>query len=199
MIEIENIGRQIFREACLDPFSAPVAGAALEVARRLYGRDSVLQARIVDEGQIARHGDRIIIAHRAGISRPRANFVIAQMLARLFLGRDGISDVERERLIAAWICAPTETYRSVIQQVGIDLRALASTFVITETSAALRALEVERIDGAVTTPERVYKRGPGLAWVRDDDVRELARRATKRLRKTRITDEPGRVALFAAK
>src|SRR4051812_9866658 len=103
MNEAEKIGRSIFREACLDPFAGPVAGAAFELARRLYGRGSVVQARILDDGRVARCGDRTVIAHRMGVSRPRANFAVAQMLARLALERAGVEDAAKEKLVAAWI------------------------------------------------------------------------------------------------
>lgn len=102
-------------------------------------------------------GERRLI-HRRGLPPARANFAVARMLARVFLERESwwlptseATKDEIERELAAWVVAPPEPFSATVAQVGLDLRALASTFVITETAAALRAIEVEHLS---TAPSR---------------------------------------------
>lgn len=67
-----------------------------------------------------------------------------------------------------------------------------------QTCAVLRIAEVRKCSAAVTTPARVYKKGPRLSWMSDDDLRVIASRvAPQSVRKVSIADEPGRMALLA--
>lgn len=197
-MNVESIGRDIYREACLDPFTDALAGAGFELVRRIFGPRSLAEGRLMTEGAIATLGERTIIAYRTGLSRPKANFVVAKMLGRIFRERRGLAQSSgAETELAAWLTAPSATFHEAVRELGLNIRALADEFAITQTSAALRAIEVEDlIGGAVAADDHVHKRG-SMIWLHDDMVRRLAKGSPRHVRKVRVTDEPGRVALFS--
>jgi hypothetical protein len=192
MNNAEAVAREVFRSVGASP-DAPPSGGAIELALAFVGTDGIyVQPRALQEACIAViHGKRRIVV-RAGLHHRRAHFAVAAMLARLVGAHPNV-----EAAAAAWIVAPPQAFSRALSRLGVNLPGLASTFSVTETCAALRTIEVTERDGAVTTPERVYKRG-SIAWVRDEDVRSLAsaRRTLRSCKPHPIKDEPGRMALL---
>jgi hypothetical protein len=199
-----EIGERLYEEAGV--VGVPEGGAA-ELAVQLHGpRALYRQPRAMAEACDAVIGGKRRIVVREGLPAERANFAIARVLAKLAVETAawfrGLGDVERDsflRELAAYLVAPPAAVRAQLAEVGVQLRALAHAFTLTETAVAMRVAEVGAVTGVVvTTPATVYRRGPALAWVRDDDVRKLAAgRAPKSVRRVVLRDEPGRVALLA--
>lgn len=191
------LGRGIFERAGLRP-DRPPRGGAVAVAESLYGPHCVhRQPRALAEGSMAIVMGSRRIYIRSELSARRAHFAVARVVARAELGRLGhFGETDLECRIAGYLAAPDETFMPLFERHGYDLVSLSARCVVTETCAALRAFEVANGDGAVVTPERVYKRGRGLGWVGDDEVRAVARaRGAKFVRSVRIRDEPNRSAL----
>lgn len=208
MIDVDVIGSRIYRAATFHPSDGVPNGGAIALANRVYDYKIVYEAKIVAEGGVHTIAGKTRICHRIGLPRARANFVVARLLGRLFLTAEDewhslhLEDQLRiEVSLAAWLVAPPDCFRAAIQQVGLNLRKLASEFTITETAAALRYGEVQDVDTIVTAendPQHIHRHGRLLAWADQEDIFALARKSNpKSVKKARIYDEPGRTALFA--
>jgi hypothetical protein len=193
MDDAEAIGREVYEAAGMPSDAAP-DGGAVELALRLFGQEVIYERpKPMVEAGIAVIGGTQRIVLKAGISHRRANFLVAAMLVRLVTD----APFSLEDSAAAWIVAPSAAFRREIAVVGIDIGELACRFAVTETCAALRTFEVTARDGAVMTPDRVYKRGPMLARVDDVDVIAMTkRRKLASCKRLAIGDEPGRIALL---
>lgn len=194
MDEVQELGWEIFLAAGFRPTDPPKHGA-LRLAVELYGDDCIrLSERAQTEAEPVRWGDRTMISVKARLSANRTHFAVARVIARLETAKRS-SSVSVEKL-AAFLVAPSEAFKSRFVAAGIDLPRLAESFVVTQTCAALRIVEVGEGDGVVVTPERVYRPGSLLSWADDEAARALARGTPRSLRKVPIRDEPGRVALY---
>jgi hypothetical protein len=198
-----EVAAGLYARTNVDPDRLP-RRRTFEIAWRRLGKDGViLQPRAKLEATTVVVAGRPRIALRHGTSPPRANWLVARMLARLELQQRGIRSDPLECAAAAWLVAPTDAFRRWLASYGeeIDpcgLEALAENFAVPATCAAIRIPEVGGAAVAVVTPARVYKRGQQLSWLADDAVRELAAKPSPRsVRKVQVRDEPGRVALFA--
>lgn len=194
---------RVYREAGVEGVAQ---GGAAELARHVFGADVLYrQPRALAEAHADTIDGKRRIVVRAGLPARRANFAIAQVIAELVTENEAwvaaLSDGDRDfllRRIGACIVAPRELVRAQIAQVGVHIRTLAEIFTVTETSMAMRVAEVEAVPGvAVATQDAVHRRGKALAWLCDEDVRRLAKKTPRSVRKVAIRDEPGRVALLA--
>lgn len=193
----DEVGLEIYQMARLDVRRSP-DGGAVEIARRLFGGGTieVVRTQRVD-ACVADAVRRPRIALRAGLDDRRANFLIGQMIGRIFLARMGVVSQDDEHAIGARLVAPTEEFRVRLGSYGIDIGALADAFAITWTCASIRVAEVGGPDSVIATPKKIYRRGKLLRWVRDEDVRAIAAKPFVRsVHRVVLADEPGRVALF---
>lgn len=199
------IGRAIFLATDLPPL-APVRRGAVEIARRLKVA-IYQQPHAHDEARLATWAGQTHVVLRRGMEPRRANFLIAQMLARYFIvkhafcpGLSGERLAELERRTAAWLVAPPEPFRVRYSQVGIDFDALAQPFAITRTTAALRLTEVvDDIDLVVVFQQRrpIRRCRTLLGRLPDEDLQALAtKRHTRSVRKISLREDGGAVALL---
>lgn len=193
----EVVGAAIFRAAGLR-LDAPPAEGAFRIAAELYGGDCIVMSeRAQVDAAPAHYGgaQRIVLAPR--LSLQRSHFAVARMIARIEIPKLGIA-ADEER-VAAFLVAPPRVFAARVADVGLDLGELADNFVVTQTCAALRVVEVGARDGVVVTPSRVHRPGRLLGWADDAAARAIARRVAPRsVRKVAIRDEPGRIALYRA-
>lgn len=191
---VEDVGAEIFREAGCDPRNPP-EGGAVRLAIELYGGDCIRESdRAQTEAEPGRIGSARKIFVAARLTPRRMHFAIAHAVARIEIAKRCI-DLDADKL-AAFLVAPPVAFAERVDRVGLDLPTLAQTFAVTETCAALRVVEVGVGDGLVVTPAKVYRPGSLLSWADDGAARALARGAPRSVRKVRISDEPGRVALY---
>ncbi len=187
----DDIARSIFRDTKLS-HDEPVDGGAAEIARRL-GLDIYEQPKAANEVCLATWGGRAHIVVREELEPTRANFLVAQMVAR-YCG--AVSD---ERSVAAWLVAPPAPFEARYHQVGTDLGALAQPFAVTLTAAALRLNEVVGIELAVVGERVIHRRGRRFDWIGDAELRMLAaKRAPRSLRKAVLRRDGAAVALLAS-
>lgn len=203
---VTEIAENIYARAGKSPARPPKQGA-FTLLTRLHGHGVVWNvANAMSEGELALLRGRRHFMVRDGMSDERRNFVLARLLVRDELltdsGYQSMSVVDRERLeneAAGWICAPPAAFVAAMKATSKNLRQLSFAFMMTETACALRIGEVEPEAGvAVTTPVLVHRKGRRFSWESDEVLRELAAKSTpKSVRKVKILDEPGRVALLA--
>lgn len=183
----------------------PVYGGAAELLVRVGCGKLMRQPRAVSEGALATVAGERRLVLRAGMGPARENFWTGVLVALAVLEAEGwfraLPHADRDELsraAGAWLVAPPEAVRAEVAAVGIDLRAIARVFVVTETCAALRLTESDAGPPvAVVTPREVHRRGR-FPWLQDDDLRTIAEGPRpKTLRRAVIRDEPGRSALFA--
>lgn len=194
-----RVGADIYRAVGLTGERPPVGGSAA-IAVRLLGKGAIyVQPRAMTEATCATIGGALRVVLRGGFSPRKANFLVARMIARVWLFEGSVGPDPTMRLehgVAAWLVAPTPCFRVCLAQVGINVPRLADTFSITQTCATIRIPEVGGPDAAVTTPDRVYRRGRLFSWADDEDLRSLTRKETRSVRKIILRDEPGRIALL---
>lgn len=193
---VDDAVRQVFAAAGMSA-EALLLGGAIALAMRIIGPAAVYEVEnALTAARLHTVCDgvhRIVL--QAGLPHRRVNFLVARMLVRLVAAPAAVF----ECAAAARVVAPRDPFLAELDEVGFDIPTLASRFAITETCAALRAIEVTKRDGAVVTPDRVHKRGPMLAHASDDDVIAMSRRTSLRsCTRIAIGDEPGRVALMKA-
>lgn len=202
---VTEIAKTIYARAGESPEAPPKRGTETLVKKLLGPRSIKIVPHSQPEGEIAKVDHARAIMIRDGMSAARRNFVLARMLARSELQFDSgyfaMSVPDRLRLeneIAGWLCAPPVSFSAARARTRDNLRQLSFAFNMTETACALRIGELEPASGvAVTTPVLVHRKGPRFAWESDDTIRELAtKKHPKSVRKAKIADEPGRVALL---
>jgi hypothetical protein len=193
----EEIGRSIYHDAGLRSLEPP-RGGAFELAALLYDGDVIHEAPLVHAASdTARIAGRTRIVLRPALTIERANFETARMIARLKLREGGRWSAPLESLVAGYLVAPRDMFCDALLTVGFDTEALARPFAISHTCAALRVVECGEAEGVVVTPTQIHRPCGGLGgWMDDLTMRKLARSNPRSLRKVRIDDEPGRVALF---
>lgn len=190
--------RDIFERAGCDPDEAV---SPLRLARALLGEDGVRvvpHVALPADGQLVKLNGRDMIFLRKGLSRERARFLIAHELAELALR--GIVDEQIENAcnaIAAAVLAPRRAFSARMRAVGRNWEQLALPFGMTQTAAALRAGEADRMPLAVVA-KIVRTRGPDeFQWPEERVLRRWATSPPAGLAKTRLTDDPKRVVLVA--
>jgi hypothetical protein len=202
MDQPEVIASAIYDEARLSPFEA-AKGGAFGVARRL-GIDVYEQPHAREEATTGTWGGVERIVLREGLQLERANFLVAQMIGRIYARNLKACGIARERSIAAWLVAPPVAFAERYDQVGADIGALSKAFGITRTAAALRLTEVEldRPYDLVVVPANKppIRRCRGLlGQLPDADLRSLAsKRTTRSVRKVQLRDDGAAVALVAS-
>jgi len=194
---------RVYEESGCSPVAlVPAADLADEIECDLvYEQD-----RSIAEWKVCTIASRRRVVLRSGLSTARANWCIAAGLVHL-VNEDEFwfraMDTERYhafvRDAASWVVAPPEPFRAALAASGTNLRALGSRFTITQTCAAMRIPECGGPSSAVVKDDGgVHRRGVQLSWLDDECLRTLARKpGIKSARRRVITDEPGRVALFA--
>ncbi len=190
-----NVFRDIYESAGLNPDTPPSEGA-LALAVALYGASCLVvspSAPVEVAPARVRGQTKIVLAR---MSPRRTHFAVARGVAQIELAKRGRQDVDANQL-AALLVAPPVAFSRELAATGLDLPTLATSFVITETCAAIRAVEVGATDGIVVTPARVYRPSRSV-WCDDHAARALAKGRPRSLRKVPIRDEPGRVALYRA-
>lgn len=192
-MDAETFGRGVLERAGVRVGEVP-RGGAVAVARKLHGRDVIrVIPRALFEATTGELFERpkIVIAK---MSPERSHWAVARMLARIELRAANVTNVA-ENDVAAYFVAPRETVVS-LSQGGSSLDEIADVHAVTQTCAALRIVECGEADGVVVTPLRIYRPRGAMSWVSDDEVRRFAKGSPRSVRKVRITDEPGRVALL---
>lgn len=192
------IGTAVYAEARLSS-AEPTPGGAFTIALRLGLRVHELP-RVAGEADTAcvRGVDRIVIA--SGLEIGRQNFLVARMVARLWLRGVVASPDERAAIelpAAAWLAAPPIAFAARYLQVHEDVRALAGPFAITRTAALLRLHEVVGSEVAVVGEHAVYRRGRRFAWLDDAALRGLvAKRSTRSVRRVQLREDGRAVGLL---
>ena len=202
----DEVGARIYAAAGKNP-ARPPAGGCVALALAIRGEDAIyLQPWAVSEASLSTMlGVRRIVLRR-GLPRARVNFLVGQMLARLtiedecwFVGSSPDVQARITQRIGAWLAVPTPALARLPRNSTEDVGALADSFRVSWSCAAMRVAEAGGGDVAVVTPRTVYQRGSGiLARLPGAEVRSLAaKRSAKGLRRVVLHDEPGRVALLA--
>lgn len=198
-LELEGIADAAYRQAGMDADRPHVP----RLARALLGGAAIQKGPRPLHGPAAlvRVGEdwRIVIAR--GLPPLYAHFAIAHELGHHLLRQHGYDGDDEERAadyLGAALIAPRRAYLAARRALGDALPALAETFGMTETAAALRLGEVCHVPLAVVAPQTVRVRGPE-AWVWPDEgtLRRWARGRAPGIRKVRLTDDPRRVVLDA--
>lgn len=202
---VAEIGGELYAAANMNT-DAPPRGATAALAEAVYGEGIYYeQARARRWTDLATIGGRRCMIVRKGLDGAQLNWAIGWGLTALFVeSRSWFAALDPRRQsrfcgeVAAWLAAPPAAFDAALDEYGLDLPAIARRFVIRETAAALRIAESATGPRcAVVTERRVYRRGL-LDGFDDVAARELARvRRPKSVVRVRLTDEPGRVALFA--
>lgn len=130
-------------------------------------------------------------------------WTLAHEVAHVHLRRGGWVGGYREGedaadAIAAALLMPRRAFARATRRLGgRAFVGLASTFHVTQTAAALRVGEVDRVPVAVIAPTHLRVRGPDWAWGLEGELRALARAGRPGLHRSRLTDDAGRVVLVA--
>ena len=199
-LELEGIAEALLRCGGQDDEHAPRLG---QLVTQLLGEGAVefTNATPGDAALVRVYDTWRIYVHR-GLPLHRRTFGIAHELAEWWLRvrerYEGEDVEEAANYIAAAVLTPRRAFRRAISSVGRELPRLAAHFRTSETHAALREAEVDRLPRVVVSPALVRVRGPE-SWVWPDEatVRRWSRRAPPSVRKTRLTDDPRRDVLDA--
>lgn len=198
-LELEGIAEAAYREAKLDLERPHVT----RLTRALLGSDAIQRGPRPISGPAAliRVGDNWRIVLARALPPLYAVFAVGHELGHWLLARHGYAGDDEERAadyLAGALLAPRAAFIAARRAMGQDLPALAKTFSMTETGAALRLGEVVRVPLAVVAPATVRVRGPeNWVWPAESTLRSWAKRAMPGLRKVRLTDDPRRVVLEA--
>lgn len=194
--------------ALLERASVAVGDVAspLYVARRLLGRDCIIRNRSTLLGSLGRLGEQYYITARAGLPDPIFLWVLGHELAHWERGSPCGRGTRTARPSEETICdyagaalqMPRVAFQRRLNEIGgrKPWRQLALDFATTETSAALRAGEVEERAIAVVAPHRLYARAPSwFTWPLEAALRELADKGGPAVSRARLRDDPRRVVL----
>lgn len=132
-IDLAGIGREIYAEACLDPFAKPIHEGPFRIICRLWGHDAI---RSYPPGDGPSSGcyemkGRPFFWFRKGPPRFEGVFGIAKILARMFLERRGVMTTEHDEALASWLCAPPPVLSNEEiwhAKVAFDIERHASAF-----------------------------------------------------------------------
>jgi hypothetical protein len=182
----------------------------LRIAYRLPGMRAVREfpaAEVWGDGEVVLDGPHEWEIHlRAGLATQRADFVIAHEMAEWIFARIGKRwphFLQKERAcdaVAAALIAPHPAFSDALDDCGEDLCALAKSFAVSETFAALRVAEVRDVARAVIGGPRPRVRGPAnwplpATQLARDSALLAERPNLDGVRYTRLTDDPRRVVL----
>lgn len=155
------------------------------------------EVSVGDDGEL-----EILVA--AGQSDLERAWTLAHEVAHVHLRRGGWVGGYRESedaadAIAAALLMPRRAFARATRQHGRRaFVGLADAFSVTETAAALRVGEVDRVPVAVIAPTHLRVRGPEeWAWGTEEELRALARGGRPGLHRARLTDDARRVVLVA--
>jgi hypothetical protein len=195
---IEREAERIYRFARADL----AQGASPEkLAGRLLGADSIrtVPADLLPAGgALVRIGSAWRVYLRRGIRPRHARFTVMHELSHWALG-PGATEEECDAL-AACLLAPRPAVERLLREGVSTYTKLASWFGCTETFAALRYGEITDEPLVVVAPATVRMRGREWSWPAENELRGLVKaRRVPGLRKVRLRDDPGRVALRAAR
>lgn len=178
----------------------------LYIARRVLGAGCIIRTRSPLLGSLGRLGEQWLVSVRAGLPDAIALWVVGHELAHWERGTacgrgTSRADASEEAICdyaGAALQMPRAAFQRRLHEIGgaRPWRQLALDFGTTETSAALRAGEVEERAIAVVCPHRVYARAPGWwSWPIEQQLRALARRGGPMVARARLRDDPRRVVL----
>lgn len=188
--DIEGDADMMLRSAGLETDEAPDLRA---LCVSLTGEPPEL-ARIRHESELASVNGSWRVFVRRGLLRGRARWLVGHELAELWHRRRGYQggDIEaRCDAMGAALAVPRAAYLRALREVGDDLRRLARALDTTESVIALRDGEARGRPVALLRPGGTIVRGIDYGWPRDLERRHAA------LVRTKIKDEPGRVAVRA--
>lgn len=193
--ELEGIAAGLFDEAGQDPCDPP---NVMRMIRSLLGADGFRRGSnlVVGRACLAQTpGGPRIYATRAATLHD-----VLHELAHWALRRAGYVG-EREEQNANYIAGALLMPRRAMATASRDrltLPELAERFRTSETCAALREAEVQRLPRVIVAPKHIHVRGPEeWIWPAETTLRSWAKRGKPGLRKTQLTDDPGRVVLDA--
>lgn len=194
LADVHGTAAAILRAAGYDEDDVP---GSIAIARALLGTDCIVRG--------AGAAAAVSLAGRPRIRLPRRrspveiNFLVAHELAEHWLRREAYQSEHIEDVanaIAASLVAPRCAFARAVREHGHDYPMLAALFCATESLVVLRIGEVTGEPIALVAPHRVRTRGQlSFQWGSEQDVRELARSQRPGLRKTRLRDDPRRVAV----
>lgn len=195
--DVDAVQQELFARAGLDPDEgvSPVAiarGLGIEVR-------VVSHPKFPGDGALVRLHDQWIAFVRGGISRERKRFALAHEIAEWALR--GVVDERIEdacNAIAAALLAPRRAFVRRAREVGdVAFEQLALPFEISQTAAALRTGELQRVDLAVIRPGLVRTRGERLREVPQADLIRWSRgNVPNGVAKVKLTDDPRRTVLL---
>jgi hypothetical protein len=198
--DVEGLAVALYERLGFDP-ATPVD--TFRLARKLLGPDAIERATgivgVPAKVFFVRGERRIGVSKRLQVEHSR--FVVGHELGHIVLDEIGYREDDIESVCDAFgaaVMAPAPAVRAMIAAFGRDHEVMADEICSTQTWAVLRVAEVLGIPRAVLTPRRIYARGPdGFVWGTEGELRRISRERVQRpgLRKTRLTDDPGRVVL----
>lgn len=204
--DLEGLAEALYRESGLDP-SEPAS--PITIARAVLGEDAVelvpRSALRLTRAKLARVGDQWRIFVKRPVEREELNFFVGHELAHWAMRREGArfdDEADEERAadyLAGCLVATGTAFRRAMRAVGEDLPELANVFQATQSCIALRLGEAGAHDLALVRPGLVRVRGQlSFVWPREEEIVRWARGAAPSgVVKTRLTDDPRRVVLFA--
>ena len=154
---------------------------------------------LLTEAALARiHGEwRVYKRPRLRLERER--FLVFHEIGEKRLRELGYSGPDREEAanyIAAGLVCPRRIFRRAVRA-GLSLAELAHDFVASQTLVTLRRAELLAEPRAVVCRHRVYVRWDG-ATLTDSEWRAAVEYSRPGLRKVRLTDQRGRIAVEPA-
>lgn len=168
-----------------------------DVLARKLGIRVVPVANMVDLGAIAETDRGWVMGYRASQPPASLRHTKAHELGHWAARVNGLEDTEANAdLTAAAILMPPAAFRRRLRAVGIDPRQLALPFKVSETSAALRLGELERMPLALVAPATVRVRGPEeWVWPEEQTIRRWAREPHPGLVAVRLRDDRRRTLI----
>lgn len=172
-----------------------------QLIRARFGQDAiVLVSNLPTKAAVVRVNGAPVFAVRSSLSPIERRFCLGHEYAHVLCDEVGYrgDDIEAAcDYIGAAIQTRSRVFRRAAKHVGANFKQLALDFGITETWAALRYGETADVPVAVVCPKRVRMRGPAWVWGEAVSARGLVTTGVPGVKKSRLTDDPKRVALVA--
>jgi hypothetical protein len=194
--EIEGTAERLYREA---GFDLGKQAPSVLLARRLVGDRSVYSVppeAFSGRGALVRVGAERRIYVRADLPMATKRFVLLHEVAHWALG-PAASEVECDAL-AASLLLPRDAFLRALERRGSKIASIARIFGTDHSCVWLRIGETTARPLVLLTPGAIRVRGAAFSWPSDKSLREMAaRQKFPGLRKTRLSDDPQRIALAA--
>ena len=194
--EIDGTAERLYRDAGFDPNTqAP----AVLLARRLVGDRAVFSVPpevFSGRGALVRVGSERRIYVRSDLPVPTKRFVLLHEVAHWALG-PGASEDACDAL-AACLLLPRSAFLRELGRSHMRIAQVAQAFGVDHSCVWLRVGETTERPLALLTTSAMRVRGAAFSWPTEMCLRQLAeKQRIPGLKKTRLVDDPSRIALSA--